>query len=173
MGRGYYRPPNTSFPNLKTGKGNPTGAYSFSAHIAEVEIDRDTGFVRMPRFVVAHDCGRAINPQQVTGQLEGSVHMGQGQALSENIIMEGGQILNPSFLSYGFPVSLNIPDIRVISIETNDPEGPFGAKEAGEGNLVPTPAAIANAVYDAIGVRIKELPITPDKILKALEEKNR
>ncbi|MDY6864118.1 MAG: xanthine dehydrogenase family protein molybdopterin-binding subunit [Thermodesulfobacteriota bacterium] len=171
MGRGYYRPPNTNFPDLKTGKGNPTGAYSFSAHIAEVAIDRETGFIKMPKFVVAHDCGRALNPQQVTGQLEGSVNMGQAQALSEDIKMEGGQVLNPSFLSYGIPLSLSIPKINVISVETVDQEGPFGAKEAGEGNLVPTPAAIANAVYDAIGVRIKELPITPEKILKALEEK--
>jgi 4-hydroxybenzoyl-CoA reductase subunit alpha len=171
MGKGYYTPPNTTFPNPETGKGNPTGAYSFCAHVAEVEIDKDTGFVKVSRFVVGHDCGRALNPQQVQGQLEGSVLMGEGQALFEDIIMEEGQILNPSFLDYKFPLSLDTPNIKVISVETIDPEGPFGAKEAGEGNLVPTPAAIVNAVYNAIGVRIKELPITPEKILKALEKK--
>jgi 4-hydroxybenzoyl-CoA reductase subunit alpha len=107
----------------------------------------------------------------VEGQLEGSMHMGLGYALSEELLIEEGAILNPSFLDYKILLPDEMPEIESIVVETDDPEGPFGAKEAGEGLILPVAPAIANAIYDAIGVRIKELPITPEKILRALKEK--
>ena len=121
--------------------------------------------------VAAHDCGRAINPMLVEGQLEGSVVGGMGQALYEEVIMEKGQVMNPSFLDYGFPTAMEMPEIEAIEVETDDPLGPFGAKEAGEGTQISPAPAVVNAVYDAIGVHFTELPVTPEKVLKALEEK--
>jgi 4-hydroxybenzoyl-CoA reductase subunit alpha len=146
-------------------------AWSFGAQIAEVEVNRETGRVKVLKSAVAHDCGRAINPMAVEGQLEGSMHMGLGYALSEELLIEEGAILNPSFLDYKILLPDEMPEIESIVVETDDPEGPFGAKEAGEGLILPVAPAIANAIYDAIGVRIKELPITPEKILRALKEK--
>ena len=110
---------------------------------------------------------------RVEGQLEGSVQMGLGYALGEELYIDKGQNLNPSFLNYRFPTALEMPKVKSVIVEENEPEGPFGAKEASEGTVVPVTPAITNAIYDAIGVRIKELPITPDKLLKALEEKDK
>ncbi len=169
LGRGYYVP-NVERPS-PTGEGNISPSYSFSAYVAEVEVDTETGRVKVSRITTAHDCGFAINPMAVEGQIEGGIQMGIGHALSEGFFREEGQTLNPSFLNYGMATSLDMPEIKTIIVETIDPEGPFGAKEAGEGTMIPTNPAIANAVYDAIGVRIKDLPITPEKILKALEDK--
>jgi 4-hydroxybenzoyl-CoA reductase subunit alpha len=122
-------------------------------------------------MVTSHDCGRAINPMLVEGQLEGSVVGGMGQALYEEVITEKGQVQNPSFLDYGIPTALEVPAIASIEVETDDPEGPFGAKESGEGTQLAPAPAIVNALYDAIGVRFKSLPVTPEKVLKALKEK--
>ena len=170
LGRGYYTP-GVPFGNFKTGEGGWSPTYVFANAVAEVEVDEDTGEVKIHRLAVAHDCGFAINPMEVEGQIDGSASMAQGQALFEELCFEKGQILNPSFLDYKLPLSLNTPKRISIAVESIDPKGPFGGKEAGEGSTATTVPAIANAIYDAIGVRIKDLPITPEKILKALEEK--
>jgi 4-hydroxybenzoyl-CoA reductase subunit alpha len=163
MGRGIFDHRKSS------GFGSPT--WSFGAQVAEVEVDRETGHVTLLKITAAHDCGKALNPLLVEGQLEGSIHMGMGYALSEEILFDKGLTLNPSSLDYKIPLATHTPEIETIEVETNDPEGPFGAKESGEGLTLPVAPAIANAIYAAVGARVKELPITPDKILKALEER--
>lgn len=171
VGRSAWFPPATEPTTLFKEDGNFSPSYSFMAQAAEVDVNLDTGQVRLLKMVTAHDCGRAINPMLVEGQLEGSVVGGMGQALYENIIVEKGQVMNPSFLDYGFPTFLEMPEIEAIEVETDDPVGPFGAKEAGEGTQLSPAPAIVNAIYDAIGVDFKELPVTPEIILKALGEK--
>jgi 4-hydroxybenzoyl-CoA reductase subunit alpha len=168
LGKGYYRP-DIDVVDFTTGEGKLTPAYSFDAQGIEVEVDKETGEVRVLNHIVAHDCGTAINPMNIEGQIEGAtISMGEGEALFEEVIMENSSLLNPSFLTYKIPTSLEMPDIKSILIEAADPNLPLGAKTS-EGTLVSTPAAIANAVYNATGVRIKDLPITPEKILKGLE----
>jgi 4-hydroxybenzoyl-CoA reductase subunit alpha len=159
------------YPSLRTGKGKFTGAYSFSASVAEVEVDMDTGVVRVLKIINAHDCGYPINPILVEGQAEGQGYMGMAQVLMENIVEHDGVILNSDFLEYKMPTALDIPEMETIHIETRDPNGPFGGKEVGEGVIAGVVAAIANAIYDATGVRFHTLPITPDVILKGLKEK--
>ncbi len=171
IGKGNYNP-HVQF-NMLTGEGNCTPAYSFASYVAEVEVDKETGVVKVPYLVAAHDCGRAINPTRVEGQLEGSVQMGLGHALMEELVMDKGLVLNSSFLDYKFPTALEMPSIKSVVVEAPDPHGPFGAKESGEGTTIPVVPSIGNAIYDAIGVRLKEMPFTPEKILKALEEKEK
>jgi len=132
IGRGSYQPPAKEPTTLLKEDGNFSPAYSFMTQAAEVEVDIHTGKVKVLKMVAAHDCGKAINPMLVEGQLEGSVVGGMGQALYEKVITEKGQILNPSFLDYGIPTAMEAPSITSVEVETNDPEGPFGAKEAGE-----------------------------------------
>jgi 4-hydroxybenzoyl-CoA reductase alpha subunit len=168
IGKGVFDPPHVMNPGKLLGDLSP--AYSFGAYIAEVEVDTKTGKIKLNDLVCAHDCGTAINPMRVEGQLEGSVHMGIGYTLSEELLQRNGLNLNPSFLDYKIPTALDMPAIKSALEPDIDPVGPFGAKEAGEGPIVPVPGAIANAIYDAVGVRITELPITPEKILKALEK---
>jgi 4-hydroxybenzoyl-CoA reductase subunit alpha len=124
-------------------------------------------------MTAGHDCGQPLNPMSVEGQVEGCIVMGMGYALSENLSFEGGQTLNPSFLGYKAPAANQAPEIIIHHVISQDPEGPFGAKETGEGSLDPTTPAIANAIYNAIGVRIKDLPITPEKILRELRKKEK
>lgn len=152
-------------------KMSPT--YSFGAYICEVECDLRTGEVNVLKMTVAHDCGQPLNPMSVEGQIDGCIMMGMGYTLSENLAFEGGQTVNPSFLGYGIPTANQTPEINIEHVIQGDPEGPYGAKEAGEGSLDPVAPAIANAVYNATGIRIKELPITPEKILKELKRKAR
>jgi 4-hydroxybenzoyl-CoA reductase alpha subunit len=173
IGRGSYQPPAKEPTTLLKEDGNFSPAYSFMTQAAEVEVDTRTGKVKVLKMVASHDCGKAINPMLVEGQLEGSVVGGMGQALYEEVITEKGQVLNPSFLDYGMPTAMEIPSITSVEVETNDPEGPFGAKESGEGTQLAPAPAIINAIYDAIGVRFKTLPVTPEKILQALEEKKK
>jgi len=171
---GAYTPPEEARGGKFKGAGvGPSPSYSYSAQAAEVTVDTETGHVRVERIVAAHDCGRALNPLAVDGQVIGSVYMGMGQALQEEMIWKDGRLMNPSLLEYRTPTTLETPMIESIIVESNDPEGPFGAKEAGEGSLAATIPAIANAVYDAVGVRINSLPITPEKVLAALREKER
>lgn len=144
--------------------------YSFGAYVCEVEVDLRTGQVRVLRLTVAHDCGQPLNPMSVEGQIEGCISMGMGYALSERLTFDGGQTMNPSFLEYAVPTANQMPEIRIKHIITDDPRGPFGAKETGEGSLDPTTPAIANAIYNATGIRITDLPITPEKILKKLKK---
>lgn len=158
MGRGFYNSP----------KASGTMAYSFGAQIAEVTVDPLTGFVTVDRVVAAHDVGRAINPKIVEGQIDGQVFSGLSQALYEEVLMEDGQVLNPSRLDYKMPRAYEMPPIEHIIVETNDPYGPFGAKEVGEGPIVCTMQAIANAVAMAIGTPVREMPITPLRVLRAI-----
>ncbi|SPF45656.1 putative 4-hydroxybenzoyl-CoA reductase, alpha subunit [Syntrophobacter sp. SbD1] len=173
VGRGSWMAPASEPTTLLNEEGNFAPNYSFMTQAAEVEIDFDTGKVKVVKMVTAHDCGTPINPLLVEGQLEGSIMGGIGHALYENVITEKGQVMNPSFLDYGFPTAMEMPEMEGISIETDDPVGPFGAKESGEGTQLAPAPAIVNAIYDAIGVNFMELPITPEKILKALEENKR
>ena len=147
--------------------------YAFAAHGAEVEVDRRTGQVRLVDYVAAHDAGRPINPTLVEGQIAGGAAMGIGAALGEELVREGGRVVNDGFGSYALPRAADLPPIRSIIVDSYDPAGPYGAKCVGELPITPPAAAIASAVYDAIGVRIRELPITPDKVLRALAEKDR
>lgn len=167
VGRGAYNP-ETDRLNRETGVGNTSPAYSFGAQVAEVEVDLETGRVRVVSMVSAVDCGVAINPTAVEGQVEGSVSGGIGQALMEGFHQKDGLMLNPSLLEYRLPLVTDMPEMKTILVETREEEGPFGAKGVGEFVQIPTAAAIANAVHDAIGVRIHDLPITPDKVLTAL-----
>ena len=158
--RGYYTPRD---------KGMVTPAFSFGAQVSEVEVDPETGFINVKKFWTAHDCGTVINQKAVEGQLEGSIQMGLGYALSEQFVMDGGKTLNTNFLDYKMPNAMDVPPSEVAHIHTFEPEGPLGAKEAGEGLAIPTAPAIADAVYHATGFRCKDLPITPEKILKGME----
>jgi 4-hydroxybenzoyl-CoA reductase subunit alpha len=173
IGRGHFEPDTEPF-DWKTGEGNMSIAYGFTAKVAEVEVDIETGRVKVLNVTSASDVGKALNPMFLEGQDEGAVAMGIGQALFEKLELDKGQILNPSFLEYKIPGVLDMPQkIKSTWVETIDPHSPFGAKGIGEAVLVPMPAAIANAVYDAVGVRINEFPITPDKILEGLEKKGK
>ncbi len=146
---------------------------AFSAHVADVEVDPETGSVKILRYVASQDVGTAINPLSVTGQIQGSVMQGLGQALSEACIFKNGRMLNPTFLDYKIFSSLDAPTVEVQLVEHAAGDGPFGAKGIGEPSIIPVPATIANAVCDAVGVRILDLPLTPEKVLMAIREKNK
>jgi len=148
-------------------------AYSFAAYVAHVVADPDTGDYRATKVWAAFDCGRPLNRLAVEGQIEGSIHMGLGQLMGETMSYRGSRLLNPSLLEYKIPTPQQMPEVECLLVGDDDPEGPFGAKEAGEGPLVATLPAVANALYDAIGVRFYDLPITPDKVVKGLEERRR
>ncbi|MGH2499065.1 MAG: molybdopterin cofactor-binding domain-containing protein [Candidatus Limnocylindria bacterium] len=165
---GSYTPPKGIGGSFKGAGVGPSPAYSYQASAAEVSVDLDTGVLTVDRIVTAHDCGRALNPTNVEGQIEGSAYMGYGEIIGEEQVFRAGLHKKPSLLEYKIPTSLDTPTLEAIIVETVDAEGPFGGKEAGEGPLNPVIPAIANAVYDAIGVRFDETPITPDKVLAAL-----
>ena len=147
-------------------------AYSTTAHVAQVDVDVETGIVRVEKVWVAHDCGRALNPTLVEGQIEGSVYMGYAEALMEaQVYDERGLHTGPNLLDYRIPTSAETPDIIATIVETIDPGGPYGAKEAGEGPLHPIIPAIANAIFDAVGIRLRRIPFTPERVLAALAQK--
>lgn len=148
-------------------------SYSFGSCVAEVKVDTQTGHVKIVNVWGAHDCGKALNPLAVEGQLEGSWHMGMGQAMSEEMKYYNGLLVNNNFLDYKIPTTLDTPDIHTNIIETIDPEGPFGAKECGEGALHPVIPAIANAIFDAVGVRVTKLPIRSEDVLALLKQKEK
>jgi len=170
-GRGYYDDPISEPPDPTTGYGNPCPTYTFACHAVEVEVDPGTGQVKVLKLAAAHDVGRAINPLAVEGQIEGGAAQGLGYGLMEEIIWDYGRVANGSANDYKIPSALDMPNIVPIIVESDDPYGPFGAKGVGEPGLVPTAPAIANAIYDAVGVRLKSLPITPEKVLAALKSK--
>jgi xanthine dehydrogenase molybdenum-binding subunit len=170
IGEGFYDPP-TQLVDKDTYKGNISATYGFGAQMAEVEVDTETGNVRVLRLVCANDVGRAINPMAVEGQIEGGAQMGLGYALTEELIVKEGRVLNPDFHDYRLFTAADMPELESIIVETDEPLGPFGAKGVGEMGGTPTAAAIANAIYDAIGVRLTQVPMTPERILKALREK--
>lgn len=158
--------------NFETGEGDASGAYSFGTQAAWVEVDTKTGKVTVPRMVVAHDLGFALNPLAVEGQHEGSIAGGVGHTIYEHCVEEKGQNLTPNLTAYGLPTVYDLPEEMVsLSIETHDPVGAFGAKESGEGTQVSTIPAIVNAIHNAIGVWMTDLPITSEKVLKALRDK--
>jgi CO/xanthine dehydrogenase Mo-binding subunit len=167
---GSYAPPRRA-GKYKGGGVGPSPCYSYSASVVELTVDEDTGEIELHDVWIAHDIGRALNPLLVEGQVEGSVYMGIGEALMEAQVFRKGVHKTPSMLEYKSPTTLETPEIHTFLVETDDPEGPFGAKEAGQGPLLPVIPAIANAVYDALGVRVDEVPITPEKILRALDLK--
>lgn len=166
---GSYAPPEDIHGNYKGAGVGPSPAYSYSTCVARVAVDVETGEVVVDKLWMAHDVGQSINPLLVAGQVEGGAYMGYGEAVMEQQVFRKGRHKIPSLLDYKLPTTLDTPEIETILIEIPDLEGPFGGKEAGQGPLNPTIPAIANAVYDAIGVRIDEVPITPDKVLKALK----
>jgi CO/xanthine dehydrogenase Mo-binding subunit len=172
VGTGFWVP-DTELPDPVTKYGNIAPAYPFACQIAEVEVDTETGQVHLKNYVAAHDVGRAINPQATEGQIEGGVAQGIGWALMENMVTEKGKIINPDFRDYVLPGPLDLPPIQSILVEPVEPNGPFGAKGIGEPALNPSPAAVANAIYNAIGIRMTELPLTPEKILTALKAKEK
>jgi len=167
---GSYAPPKRA-GKYKGGGVGPSPCYSYSACVVELTVDEETGTVDLENVWIGHDVGRALNPLLVEGQVEGSVYMGIGEALMEEQVFRKNLHKHPSMLDYKSPTTLETPEIHTILVETDDPEGPFGAKEAGQGPLLPVIPAIANAIHHALGVRIDEVPITPDKILKALDLK--
>jgi 4-hydroxybenzoyl-CoA reductase alpha subunit len=169
---GYYISPKLG-GNFKGAGAGLSPSYSFGAVVAEVKVNTETGHVKVENLWGAHDCGKALNRLAVEGQLEGSWHMGMGQALSEAMKYHKGLVVNPNILDYKIPTAMDIPDFHTNIIESCDPEGPFGAKECGEGALHPAVPAIANAVFDAVGVRITNLPISPETILKGIKTKRK
>jgi 4-hydroxybenzoyl-CoA reductase subunit alpha len=171
-GTGAYAPPPEARGGRHKGGGvGPSPAYSYSAQVAEVSVDEDTGEVTVHKVWAAHDCGRALNPVSVAGQIIGSVWMGMGQALTEELVWKDGMLMNAGMLEYRSPSSVESPEIEPIIVESIDPEGPFGAKECSEGSLAATIPAISNAIYDAVGVRLHESPFTPERVLAALRAK--
>lgn len=165
---GAYTPPPLAGPYKGSGVG-PSPAYSYSACVAEVTADEVSGVVTVDRVWIAHDVGRALNPTLVLGQVEGSVYMGLGEALLEEQAFRKGLHRSPSMLEYKSPTAKDMPPVETILVESVDPEGPFGAKECGQGPLLPVIPAVANAVYDALGIRMHVVPITPDRVLAALD----
>jgi CO/xanthine dehydrogenase Mo-binding subunit len=171
-GTGSYAPPMEARGGKHKGAGvGPSPAYSYSAQVAEVSVDEETGVVTVHKIWAAHDCGRALNPVAVEGQVIGSVWMGFGQAMQEEMVWKDGLVMNPGMLEYRSPSSVESPEVECIIVESIDPEGPFGAKEAGEGSLAATIPAISNAIYHAVGVRLREAPFTPERVLAALRAK--
>jgi len=164
---GSYAPPKRA-GKYKGGGVGPSPCYSYSACVVELTVDEETGEIELHDVWIGHDIGRALNPLLAEGQVEGSVYMGIGEAVMEGQVFRKGVHKNPSLLEYKSPTTLETPEIHTFLIETDDPEGPFGAKEAGQGPLLPVIPAIANAVYHAVGVRCDEVPITPEMILKGL-----
>jgi 4-hydroxybenzoyl-CoA reductase subunit alpha len=169
---GSYTPPKIAGPFKGSGVG-PSPAYSYSACVVDLDADARTGLVHVNKIWMAHDVGRAINPLLVQGQVEGSVYMGLGEALMEEQAFRKGLHKWPSMLEYKSPTFLDMPEVETFIVETVDPEGPYGAKEAGQGPLLPVPPAVCAAVYDALGVWIDEVPVTPEKIVEALRRKTK
>ena len=174
MAKATYYPPDVDWPDIKNScVGNIAAGYSFSTQIAEVEVDRETGQVRLVNMVLGDDCGYPLNTLACEGQAHGSGSNGQGEAMFEELLMDHGRVLNPSWRDYKMPTAPDTPPMDVVHVITNEEAGPFGAKEIGEGFIISNPGAIANAVHDATGIWIKDLPITPEKVLRALEEQEK
>ncbi|HKZ75138.1 MAG TPA: molybdopterin cofactor-binding domain-containing protein, partial [Actinomycetota bacterium] len=170
---GSYSPPPS--PGRYKGAGvGPSAAYSYSACVVEVDVDPGTGIVRVDKVWIAHDIGQAINSVLAVGQVEGSIYMGLGEALMEEMTYRGNRFgvhKIPSLLEYKSPTTMEMPEVVTYLIEDPDPNGPFGGKEVGQGPLLPVPPAVANAVYDAVRVRVDSVPITPEKVMRALAAK--
>ncbi len=158
---------------FKGARAGTAPAYSFAAYVAQVDVDVDTGEYHVEKIWAAFDCGRALNRLAVEGQIEGSIHMGLGQVLGESMNYRGTRLFNASLLEYKIPTPAQMPEVEILLVGDDDPEGPFGAKEAGEGPLIATLPAVGNALYDAVGVRFTELPITPDRVLRGIDDRRK
>jgi 4-hydroxybenzoyl-CoA reductase subunit alpha len=169
----WSTPPETQGGKFRGAAVGSTAGFSYAAQVVEVAVDEETGQVRVEGVWVAHDCGRALNPLAVEGQVQGAVWMGMGQALQEETQYHEGLHLRPNFIDYRIPTIAESPPIHVTLIESRDPLGPFGAKEASEGALHGFPPALAAAICDATGIRPHELPITPDRLLEAIHARRR
>ena len=169
LGRGYsgYELEELDFDK---GIGNAGTSYSFTSQLTEVDVDMETGFVKCSNIVIAHDCGRPLNPVIVEAQGQGGAIQGMGQALYERFVMDNGMTLNANFADYKMPLAADVPNIEFIDVITEDPTGPYGAKEASEGAIVSAPPSIVSAIHDATGVWIKEQPLTPEKIVMAIRD---
>ena len=161
--------------DLETGHSDHASAfYMYATQAAEVMVDEESGRVRLTRMSAAHDVGKAINPLNCVAQIEGGLAMGIGSALHEEMVIDQtGKVRNPSFLDYHLVTSLDVPEMIPIVVECAEPEGPYGAKGLGEPGLAPTPAAIGNAVADALGTRIYDLPLTPERVYWAIQAKKK
>jgi 4-hydroxybenzoyl-CoA reductase alpha subunit len=155
------------------GEGNSGTSYSFTSQLSEVDVDLETGFVKCTDMVIAHDCGRPLNPINVEAQNQGAAVQGLGQTLYEEFKMDRGRTLNPNFVDYKMPLSMDVPRIEVMDIITEEPSGPYGAKEASEGAIVSAPPSVVSAIHDATGIWFKEQPVTPEKIAMALKQKKK
>jgi len=162
----YYEPP--SAHQDRNFKGDVSAAYAWATQVVEIEIDTQTGIVRLLKVTGAHDVGRVLNRLGIEGQIEGGIVMGQGYALTENLIVEDSVVRNPNFRDYKLVTAPEIPDMDISFIETMDGEGPQGAKGVGEAPAICVAAAVANAIYNATGVRIYALPFTPENVYRAL-----
>jgi 4-hydroxybenzoyl-CoA reductase subunit alpha len=170
-GSGAYAPPKEARGGGHKGGGvGPSPAYSYSAQVVDASVDTETGEVTVHKVWAAHDCGRALNPVAVEGQVIGSVWMGLGQALQEEFVWKDGLLMNPGMLEYKSASAVESPEIESFIVESVDPEGPFGAKEASEGSLAAVIPAVANAIYDATGVRLRESPFTPERVLAGIRK---
>jgi xanthine dehydrogenase molybdenum-binding subunit len=169
MAETFYDPPNEMLD--REYKGNLSCAWAYGASAVEVEVDQETGQVHILNYIAAHDVGRALNPMLLEGQIHGAAVMGTGYALSEQVILREGRVMNDNFLDYKVLTAMDKVPVQPVIVETDDPAGPFGAKGVGEPGCVPSAPAIANAIYDAVGIRIRDLPITQEKVLAALKEK--
>jgi 4-hydroxybenzoyl-CoA reductase subunit alpha len=170
LGKGYSEY-GIEILDFDKGIGNCGTSYSFTSHLTEVDVDMETGFVKCTDMTIAHDCGRPLNPINVEAQNHGAAMQGMGQAMYEQFEMDRGKTLNPTLLDYKMPLAMDVPDIKVIDIITDDPDGIYGAKEASEGAIVSAPPSVVSAIHDATGVWMKEQPVTPEKIVMALRKK--
>jgi xanthine dehydrogenase molybdenum-binding subunit len=166
IGQAFYDPPTQMLD--KEFRGNVSVTYAFAAQAALVEVEEATGKVEVLRVASAHDVGRALNPIGCEGQIEGGIHMGLGYALTEELRLRDGRVVNPGFLDYKLLTAPDMPEVLITLIETIDEAGPFGAKGLGEAGTIPISAAVANAVKDAVGVRMTELPMTPERVWRIL-----
>ena len=169
VGSGSFTPAVTPLDPV-TGHGKPFPTYVYATQIAEVEVDTETGYYEVLHLIAVHDCGYAINPLLVEGQIEGGISNGIGYAMCEEMFMKDGKVLNPQFTDYIMPTALDMPPITVDIVERPEPTGPFGAKGVGEPSLMPTAPSIINAIEDAVGVKIRELPLTPEKLFFAMQQ---
>lgn len=168
---GHFNPPTAEGLDPETGAGEPYGAYSYATQLVEVEVDDETGEFKVTKVIAAHDVGRAVNPMAIEGQIEGGVVMGLGYAAMEEMVWEEGRLKTKDFSSYLIPTSQDFPPVESIIIEEPEPSGPFGAKGTGEPPACPTAAALVGAIRDAVGVDIKSLPVTAEKVFQALQAK--
>jgi 4-hydroxybenzoyl-CoA reductase subunit alpha len=172
VGTGWYKPPEGLGGDYKGATVGTSPAYSFGSSVCELSVDLETGKVKIDQFTDYHDCGTPINPQAVHGQVQGAIVMGAGETIMEGVAFgEGGQLLNPNLHGYLIMTIKDAPEIFSDVVDSYEPRGPFGAKEIGEGSTLPVLGAVAHAIANATGVWIKDLPITPEKILKALRQK--